>query len=258
MEGLKAKLKRNKATIGSWITIADPAVTEIMAKSGFDWLAIDLEHSAISIGEAANLIRIIELCGIAPLVRVSENNPTIIKRAMDAGAHGVIVPMVNTKEEAVRAVSAVKYPPVGTRGVGLGRAQGYGLKFERYRSWVNKGSVVIVQIEHIQAVKNLKEILSVEGVDGSMIGPYDLSGSLGIPGEFDREEVKEAIATYETVCRKMKKPMGYHVIQPNAEEVKERLAKGYTFLPVSLETLYLGLRLKDFFADLKKRPTKKA
>lgn len=248
---LKEALQKGRPTIGSWITIGDPSVAEIMARAGFDWLAIDLEHSSIGIGETQQLVRVIELSGVVPLVRVGANDPLIIKRAMDAGAHGVIVPMVNTREDAVRAVAAVKYPPAGTRGVGLARAQGYGMDFERYKKWVDKGSIVIVQIEHIQAIRNLEKILSVEGVDGSMIGPYDLSGSLGHPGEFERKEVQDAIIEYERVCKKMKKPMGFHVVQPDAERVREYRAKGYSFLPVSLDTLYLGLHIKDVLKKLK-------
>ena len=130
---LKKKFEKKSISIGSWITLAHPAIAEIMAKSGFDWLTIDMEHSAITLSEAQNLIQVIELCQVTPLVRVSENDPTLIKRVMDAGAHGVIVPMVNTVAEAEAAVSAVKYPPVGIRGVGLARAQGYGLEFKKYK-----------------------------------------------------------------------------------------------------------------------------
>ena len=251
MIGLKAKLARNKVSIGSWITLPDASVTEIMARADFDWLTLDLEHSSININQAQELIRIIELSGKTPLVRVGANDPLIIKRVMDAGAHGVIVPMVNTKEDAMRAVASVKYPPEGNRGVGLARAQGYGLSFEAYKKWAKEKSVVIVQIEHIDAIKNLEKILSVPGVDGTMIGPYDLSGSLGFPGEFEREEMKEALARYEAVCKKMGKPMGYHVIQPDPEAVKSRLAKGYTFLPVSLDTLYLANNCRDTLKAIK-------
>src|SRR3972149_4262048 len=115
MDSLKNKLKNRKISLGSWITIGHPAIAEIMAKSGFDWLTVDMEHSAITLHQAQQLIQIIELCGVTPLVRVGENNPNLIKRVMDAGSHGVIVPMVNTKEDAKRAVDAVKYPPMGKR-----------------------------------------------------------------------------------------------------------------------------------------------
>ena len=137
----------DRVTIGSWISLGHPAIAEIFAKAGFDWLTIDLEHGVITISEAEQLIRVIELCGVVPFVRLSSNNPTQIKRVMDAGAHGVIVPMVTTAEEAQRAVSAVKYPPLGLRGVGLARAQGYGSRFRSYAEWLtlsndNVGPVV--------------------------------------------------------------------------------------------------------------------
>src|SRR5579885_2235656 len=127
---LKQRLRSGDTTVGSWITLAHPAIAEIMAKAGFDWLVVDLEHSVITIREAEELIRVIELCGSVPLVRVSANEPVQIKRVMDAGAHGVVVPMVNSREDAARAVASVKYPPRGARGAGLARAQGYGTSFE--------------------------------------------------------------------------------------------------------------------------------
>ncbi|SVC99141.1 uncharacterized protein METZ01_LOCUS351995, partial [marine metagenome] len=183
----------SKLSIGSWIQIGHPAIAEIMASAGFDWLVVDLEHSAITLREAEDLIRVIDLKGVVPLVRLSSNNPEQIKRIMDAGSHGVIVPMVNTPEEAEMAVASVKYPPVGRRSFGLARAQGYGVRFEDYLAWQRENSLVIVQIEHINAVNCLESILSVEGVDAYFVGPYDLSGSLGIPGQFDHPEFLEAM-----------------------------------------------------------------
>ena len=215
MNQVKNKLKQKKLTFGSWITIGNPIVAELMANSGFEWLTIDMEHSVITLDVAQDLIRTIELSGCVPLVRVSENNPVMIKRVMDAGAHGVIVPMVNTKEEAERAVKSVKYPPEGFRGVGLARAQKYGFDFEGYKKWLEKESIVIVQIEHVDAVKNLKEILAVKGVDGYIVGPYDISGSLGIPGEFENPKFKKIIKEVMDVGKTSKKPSGYHVIPPD-------------------------------------------
>jgi len=127
---LKDKLKKKELTLGSWITIGDQIVAEIMANSGFDWLTIDMEHSAITLDIAQDLIRTIKLSKCVPLVRVGENNPLIIKRVLDAGAYGVIVPMVNSREDAEKAVNSVKYPPKGFRGVGLARAQNYGFSFD--------------------------------------------------------------------------------------------------------------------------------
>ena len=146
MGKLKDKLRKKQLSIGSWMSLGDTSIAEIMAKAGFDWLVIDMEHSAISTEQCQELIRIVDLCGSSPLVRIGENNPLLIKRAMDAGAHGIIVPMVNSRKDAENAVSALKYPPSGTRGVGLSRAQGYGASFNKYKKWLEEESIIIVQI----------------------------------------------------------------------------------------------------------------
>lgn len=235
MKPLKSRLAEGRVTVGSWLTLAHPAIAEIMSKAGFDWLTIDLEHSVITIREAEELIRIIVLSGVVPLVRLSANDPVQIKRVMDAGAHGVIVPMVNFSAAAEAAVEAVRYPPMGKRGVGLARAQGYGSSFDRYREWINRESVVIVQVEHIEAVENLEAILSVEGVDGFIVGPYDLSGSLGVPGQFDHPSMKEAMGRIRTVGLSSGKAFGIHIIEPNLEELRQRLDEGYSFVAYSLD-----------------------
>lgn len=240
MTSLKAKLKSRELTVGSWITLGHPSVAEIMAKAGFDWLTVDMEHSAITLHQAQQLIQIIELSGVAPLVRVGQNEPNLIKRVMDAGAHGVIVPMVNSADDAERAVKSVKYPPDGFRGVGLARAQYYGADFESYRRWNQEESVVIVQVEHIDAVENLEAILSTEGVDGFIIGPYDLSGSLGVPGQFDHPDMLAALERVKDVSQRMNPVSGFHVIPPDPAEVDKKLGEGYRFIGFSLDILFLG------------------
>jgi 2-keto-3-deoxy-L-rhamnonate aldolase RhmA len=215
--------------------LAHPAIAEIMAKAGFEWLAIDLEHTSITHREAEDLIRVIDLCGVSPLVRLTSNNPNQIKRMMDAGAHGIIVPTVNTKEQAEAAVAAVYYPPRGRRGVGLARAQGYGANFEGYQKWLNDSPVVIVQIEHFEAVQNLAEILSVDGVDGYMVGPYDLSASLGVPGQFEHPEVLKALKTLEKTAKTSQKPGGFHVVEPDVELLEKRMDAGFKFLAFSTD-----------------------
>lgn len=240
MKSLKQKLRDRELTIGSWITLGHPAVAEIMAKAGYDWLTIDMEHSVITVENAQNLIQVIDLSGCVPLVRVGVNDATIIKRVMDAGAHGVIVPMVNSKEDAINAVRAVKYPPVGSRGVGLARAQGYGTSFEHYKQWLEDESIVIVQIEHIDAVNNLEDILSVDGVDGFIVGPYDLSGSLGVPGQFDHPEVRKALERIQAVSRQLDANSGYHAVSSDTVLVEQKIAEGYKFIAHSLDILFLG------------------
>lgn len=237
---LKQKLKNNQLTLGSWVTIGHQSVVEIMATAGFDWLTIDMEHSVIDLTMAQNLIGHIQAAGLKALVRVGKNEEVIIKRIMDAGADGIIVPMVNSREDAEQAVRYAKYPPTGRRGVGLARAQKYGTGFDSYKQWLSDEAVVIAQIENIEAVRNINDIISTDGIDGIMVGPYDLSGSMNVPGEYDRPEVKEALLAVETACKKAGFPLGFHVIQPDYEKLKEKIDLGYSFLAFSLDFFFLG------------------
>lgn len=246
---LSAQLSQNQLTIGSWVTLAHPAIAEIMASAGFDWLTIDLEHSVITIREAEELIRIISLHNVPALVRLTSNDANQIKRVMDAGAHGVIVPMVNSVAEAKRAVEAVHYPPFGRRGVGLARAQGYGASFADYRAWLKNEAVVIVQIEHINAVNDLEAILSVPGVNGYIIGPYDLSASMGVPGEFNDPRVIEVIEKVRKTGIALGKPGGLHVVEPDTAKLKEAIGKGFRFLAYSLDTRILDVHSRQGLAE---------
>jgi len=238
-------------SIGSWITLNHPSIAEIMADAGFDWLCVDMEHSATDYFEAQQLIASIQSKGIKAFVRVGENNTRIIKRVLDAGADGIIVPMVNTKEEALKAIDAVKYPPKGKRGVGLARAQKYGFGFEDYKDNFASNIKLIVQIEHIDAINNLEEILSLEEIDGTFIGPYDLSGSIGNPGKYDDDDVKEVLHRYEETVNKYNKLVGFHVIQPDYKLVLDKIKKGYNFIAFSLDTLFLGTLTRNQMGKLK-------
>jgi len=237
---LKSRLRNGQLTIGSWITLGHSSIAEIMAQARFDWLTVDMEHSAITLHEAQQLVQVIELSGCVPLVRVGANDANLIKRVMDTGAHGVIVPMINTREDAERAVGAVKYPPQGFRGVGLTRAQSYGAHFEEYRKWNETESIVVVQIEHIKAVENLEAILSVEGVDAFIVGPYDISASLGVAGQFDHPEMTAVLTRILDTARRLNAVAGYHVVPPDARQAVERVKQGYRFLAYSIDFLLLG------------------
>lgn len=239
--------------LGSWVQIGHPVVVEIMAGAGFDWLAIDLEHSAISIREAEDLIRIIELSCVRPFVRLASNNPEQIKRVMDSGAHGVIVPMVKTREDALQAVNAVKYPPVGCRSIGLARAQRYGNRFNEYFQWQQQNTMVVVQIEHIDAIQNLDDIFAVEGVDAFITGPYDLSGSLGAPGEFGSKEFIEAMNHIQKTAKKYNVPGGRHIVEPDPVELKRSIDSGERFVAYGIDTLMLDVSSRAGVAELKKR-----
>lgn len=237
---LKKIIKNKELSFGSWITLGHPSIPEIMARAGFQWLVIDMEHSAIDIQKSQDMIQIIDLKGITPLVRLTANDPALIKRVMDAGAYGVIVPMVKTKEDALKAVKAVKYPPLGTRSVGLARAQGYGKTFDEYKSWINKYSIIIVQIEHIDAVNNIEDIFSVDEIDGYAIGPYDLSASLGMAGDLNHDKVLDAEKKVLEVSKKYSKIAGIHVIKPDVNSTLDKIRMGYRFIAVSIDFLFLG------------------
>lgn len=250
---LKEKLEKRQLSVGSWLTIPHQAVIEILSTAGFEWLTIDMEHSPISIETIMNLIGHIQANGMQALVRVSKNEEVAIKRVLDAGADGVIVPMIRNKKEAIQAVNYVKYPPLGKRGVGLNRAQKYGTAFNSYKKWVENYAVVIAQIEHIDAVTHLEEIFSVQGIDGIIVGPYDLSASMGYPGEYDRQDVKEALEKIDIIAKKLNKPLGFHVVDSDHSKVIEKINKGYSFLAFSLDFFFLGDKARDEMNSLKKK-----
>lgn len=245
-------MKSKDIQLGSWITLNHPSIAEIMADAGFDWLCVDMEHSVTDYAEAQLLIMAIQSKGLKAYVRVGSNNARIIKRILDAGADGIIVPSVNSAEEAKLAVDAVKYPPQGTRGVGLARAQSYGFDFENYRDKKSKEVKLIVQIEHINAIKELDAIISTEGVDGTFIGPYDLSGSMGKPGEYNDKDVLEALSQYELVAKKYDKWIGYHVVKPEYNLIEEKIAAGYNFIAFSFDAYFLGNSIRQELSKRKK------
>lgn len=246
------KIRQGRLTIGGWLSIGHSATAEILADAGFDWLAIDMEHTAIDFADAQHMMQAIDAHGVVPLVRVAENHPTFIKRVMDAGAAGVIVPMVKTAADARAAVAAVKYPPVGTRGVGLARAQGYGMRFESYLKRNNRDSIVIVQIEHIDALRDLDGIFSVPGVDAYMIGPYDLSASTGRPGQFDHPVVKKALDEVWKVGRAKGITAGVHIVHPEPARAKKFIRQGYRLIVYGVDQLLLAHAAHDGVAAVRK------
>ncbi len=248
---LKQKLKNNELTLGSWVTIGHPAVVDIMASAGFEWLVVDMEHTSIDLTTAHNLIATIQANDMKALVRVSKNEEVIIKRILDMGADGIVVPMVKSRSDALEAIDYAKYPPVGKRGVGLFKAQNYGLDFDEYKKWVDEELVIIAQIEHFEAVDNIEEIITTDGIDGVIIGPYDLSGSMGYPGEYDREDVKEGIAKVLEVCKKNNIPSGFHVIESDPSKLIERIKQGCTFLAYSLDFFFLGDSAREGMKKMK-------
>ncbi len=243
--GLKARLAANELTIGSWLSFGFPPIAELMARAGFDWLVVDQEHTAIGVAEMHGLVQVIDRTGPVPLVRVAANDPVYIKQALDAGAHGVVVPMVNSVQDAEDAVARAHYMPRGIRGAGLARAQEYGLGFAQYREWAVRETVVIAQIEHIDAVHALEAILGVEGIDGFIVGPYDLSASLGHPGDWTHPDVDAALREVEHVGRTADRAAGFHVVHSDREELAARIAAGYRFIAYGDDMVFLAEKVRD-------------
>jgi len=241
----------SRVSIGTWLTIPHPSVAELMVRAGFEWVTVDLEHSAIGIETAAELIRTLDLAGVSAFVRVGSHDANVIKRVMDAGAHGVIASTVNTPEQAAAIVAAVKYPPLGTRGVGLSRAQGYAEEFEIHYQWLNEESIVFVQIEHIDAVGNLEKILQTPGVDGFFIGPYDLSASLGIPGELTHPKMLEALDEVRRVQNIVATTPGIHVVQPIPRDVDAKINAGYRFIAFGIDYLFMLNKARETMGELR-------
>jgi len=243
--------KKKKISVGSWITLSNQSIAEIMCKAGFDWLAVDLEHSSITLKEAEELIRIINLCKVKPFVRLTSNNPDQIKRVLDSGAEGIIVPMVNNHQDAINAVEACYYPPLGKRSVGLARAQKYGVSLNEYIKWKKKNLTLIVQIEHINAVENLEEIFSTKKIDGYMIGPYDLSASMGIPGDFKNKKFKNIINKIVKKASKFKLKKGIHVVEPNKKIFNEKIKQGFDMIAYSLDIRMLDVACRNIISEIK-------
>jgi 2-keto-3-deoxy-L-rhamnonate aldolase RhmA len=202
------------------------------------------------VDQMGSMIRIGDLAGVPMMVRLSGHDPIQIKRALDAGARGVIAPMVNTADQAARIVDAVYYPPRGSRGVGLSRAQAYGTGFDDYRQGAAQDMVVIAQVEHIDGVRNLQSIIDVEGIDGYFIGPYDLSGSVGRPGEFDHPDVRDALAEAAKFITAEGSLAGIHVVDPDPAKLESAIADGYRLIAYASEMLLMSHALGSVSATL--------
>jgi 2-dehydro-3-deoxyglucarate aldolase len=229
---LKAKLKKGEVAIGTNISIGHPDVAETLGEVGYDWLLIDTEHSPLEVGTVQNLMQAMRFSRSVPIVRVAWNDIVMIKRALDIGAYGIIVPWVNTKEEAQRAVKAIRYPPAGLRGYGPRRAA---LVDPDYVKTADKELVLGVQIETKTAIENLDEILSVEGIDAAVIGPWDLSMSLGIYGQFDNPKFDEALDRIVSATKRHKVAAGFLAV----DDVRKRFKQGFTWLNVKSDLVFL-------------------
>ena len=236
---LRQALLDRKVTLGAWIQIGHPACAEIFARAGFDWVCVDLEHGAIDLETMTDIFRTLAGADCVPVARLPLNDPVWIHRSLDAGARALIIPMVKTAQEAEAAVSEAKYPPRGVRGFGYCRANMHGMDFSTYIATANDEIAMIMQIEHQDAIANLDAILDVPGVDGLFIGPLDLSGSMGITGQMEHPDMVAALNKYLAACAAHKSSAGMHIVRPNADNIKQALAKGYSLIALGLDNVFL-------------------
>lgn len=235
---IKKKIQSGQLVTGMWVQTGSPVAAEIFAETGVDFVALDMEHSDANEGVFAAFAR--ALGGkAAAFARVRENDTLTIRRVLDMGAQGIIVPLVDSAAQAAQAVAATRYPPDGVRGYAFCRANQWGLNFDEYRTGEGDSIAVIVMIESAAAVAAIDEILQVPGVDGILIGPYDLSGSYGVPGQLQHPDVLAGMEKVVAACKAHQKAAGLHVVTPTADSVQNALRQGYTFLPLGMDTVYM-------------------
>jgi 2-dehydro-3-deoxyglucarate aldolase len=253
---LRQRMLAGETLIGSWINSGSPVIAELMAACGFDFLCVDVEHSAVDLPQTQQLFQAIRSgrreCGA--IVRLHGVDYAFVKRYLDAGACGVVAPLVRTREEAELLVQAAKYPPMGLRGVGFCRANSYGLRLADECARANDEVFLAVQIEHIDAVSNIDAILSVPGIDAVFIGPYDLTASMGITAQFEHPDYLAARATILAACRRHEVAPGIHVVPPSPAQVQARIAEGYRFIGYSLDITMLTTACTEGLTALRREP----
>ncbi|MBK7015843.1 MAG: 2,4-dihydroxyhept-2-ene-1,7-dioic acid aldolase [Sulfuritalea sp.] len=240
IRAIRVALANKQASVGSWIQIPHPSIGEIMGQAGYDWVAVDMEHGAIDANQLPDLFRALELGGTLPLVRVAQGHTKDCKQALDAGAGGVIVPMIETAEQLMAVRNACRWPPAGTRGVGFSRANLFGKYFEAYRQEA-QAPLLVAMIEHVRAVENLEAILAVDGLDAILIGPYDLSASMGLTAEFDQPAFCAAMETIRVLCSRSNMACGIHVVDPDPDALRQRILEGYRFIAYSIDSVFFRL-----------------
>lgn len=229
---LVERLRSQDPLIGTLLTIRSADVAEALAIAGFDWFMLDLEHSTLDVPAAQQIVQAVADRAYS-VIRLPDHSPEHFKKCLDTGCDGIIVPLVNSKQMAENAVQLAKYPPVGARSVGIGRAHAYGLSFSDYVAHANTRVALILQVEHIDAVNQIDEILGVPGFDAVLIGPYDLSGSMNRLGEVTAPEVVDAIDRVRKACLRARKPLG--IFRMTAEQAKKESDLGARLLLIGTD-----------------------
>lgn len=240
IHAIRNRLRDGGTSVGSWMQIPNASVAEIMGQAGYDWVALDMEHGAISLHQLPDLCRALELGGTLPLVRLANRQPEGCAQVLDSGVGGVIVPSVESSEQLLRIRDACRWPPAGKRGVGFSRANLFGQRFDTYRQEA-QAPLLVAMIEHVAALEQLPEIVAVEGLDAILIGPYDLSASLDCTGAFSDPRFISTMAAIQDIASGGGVACGIHVVTPSPEELRTRQTSGYRFLAYSIDSVIIRL-----------------
>jgi 2-dehydro-3-deoxyglucarate aldolase len=235
---IRTKLSGRGCSIGSWIQIPHPSIAEIMGQAGYDWVAVDMEHGSVGVHQLPDLFRALELGNTLPLARIAEAQPKDCKQALDSGAGGVIVPMIESAAQLLAIRDACCWPPTGTRGVGFSRANLFGKNFQAYYEEAQT-PLLVAMIENHQAIAELDAILDVEGLDAILIGPYDLSASMGLSAKFDDPDFCLTIEKILALAQAKSVAAGIHIVSPSPDQLRKRLQEGYRFIAYSIDAVSL-------------------
>tara|TARA_A100001011_G_C14056447_1_gene734207 strand:+ start:27 stop:797 length:771 start_codon:yes stop_codon:yes gene_type:complete len=235
---LRDKLSKGLSSCGSWQQIPNNTISEILASEGYEWISVDLEHGSIDVSQLPNLFCALEAHNVLPFARLSKADSNEAHRVLEAGAAGIIFPMIRSGNQINELIKNSIWPPNGNRGVGFSRASLHGKFFEKQKQLAEK-PFLVAMIESFEGMENIKEIIKNPYLDAIMIGPYDLSASLGVTGDFNNEKYKNALKTISTICNESSMPMGIHIIKPSKKEYKNAIANGYQFIAYSTDALFI-------------------
>jgi 2-dehydro-3-deoxyglucarate aldolase len=247
---IRARLAADQPTVGTWLQLPSADVAELMARAGYDWVAVDMEHGSFGRTGLPDIFRAIECGGAVPFARLGEASKTQIKASLEAGAQGLIFPMIENRAQLDCAIDWASYPGQDSwrsagelaaeyRGVGYCRANVFGKHFEEYRRELAPEIFLVAQIEHIRALANLESILSHPRLDAIMVGPYDLSGSMGLTGCFDHPDFVRIMEEIAHMCHSCGARMGLHIVQPDAHELARQIKAGSRFIAYGIDSVFL-------------------
>ena len=244
----RTRVRAGEVQVGTLVSLNSPQIAEILCDAGFDWLFLDSEHGGFGPLAAETMM---QAAGqhMPCLVRIPVHEEVWVEKMLDAGAAGVIAPQINEVTQARQVVNYGKYPPVGERGVGIARAQRYGACFAEYLAMANESLLTVVQIEHLDALPALSAIAAVDGVDVLFVGPYDLSMSMGIPGQVEDARIEQVLQQVLAACRESGKVPGIFGAQPAT--VRRYIDLGFTLVCCGVDALFLSNSARDIREQLR-------